>query len=250
MPELKPMNLTAQIMHTARGNPPSTLADSAISNCFPGLEYDLRNIWKNLFEGIELHESGLGEAGHRVVGVESGSAAEAAGVTVFALLLSVNGISLEGPVTTPVQPTTRTTALEFSNALAAVFSLAGQDVDCQFATQAATIDVTLRMRPIFEKASLAEALAEPGAMTQSLCSPWQADYRECGCYYWAASRPDYVNVEPDGSGHDWMQDDRSPGAPYRPDGGGHGSPPHISYDDLYQSWEEHLKFIIEGEDSE
>ena len=43
MQGMEPTNVTAQIMHSARGNPPSVLANTAISNCFPGLEYDLRN---------------------------------------------------------------------------------------------------------------------------------------------------------------------------------------------------------------
>jgi ferritin-like protein len=34
--------------------------------------------------------------------------------------------------------------------------------------------------------------AEVGALTRSLCSPWQWDFTDCGCYYWAASRPDIV----------------------------------------------------------
>jgi hypothetical protein len=33
------------------------------------------------------------------------------------------------------------------------------------------------------------------ALSQSLCSPWQNDYRDCGCFYWAASHPDYVDVD-------------------------------------------------------
>jgi len=40
---------------------------------------------------------------------------------------------------------------------------------------------------------------EPGMLTQSLCSPWQWDFADCGCYYWAASRPDIV-IGPDGGG--------------------------------------------------
>jgi rubrerythrin len=34
--------------------------------------------------------------------------------------------------------------------------------------------------------------AARGTLTQSLCSPWQWDFADCGCYYWAASRPDIV----------------------------------------------------------
>lgn len=36
---------------------------------------------------------------------------------------------------------------------------------------------------------------EPGVLTESLCSPWQWDFADCGCYYWAASRPDIVMGE-------------------------------------------------------
>ena len=54
---IEPRNLTAQLHHRAAGNPPSTLPDSAISNCFPGLEFDFRNIWRRVFEGIEIHEA-------------------------------------------------------------------------------------------------------------------------------------------------------------------------------------------------
>jgi len=50
-------NLTAQLRYRAAGNPPGTLPDSAISNCFPGLEFDFRNVWKRIFAGIEMHEA-------------------------------------------------------------------------------------------------------------------------------------------------------------------------------------------------
>lgn len=36
--------------------------------------------------------------------------------------------------------------------------------------------------------------AESGVLTRSLCSPWQWDFADCGCYYWAASRPDIITV--------------------------------------------------------
>ena len=57
------------------------------------------------------------------------------------------------------------------------------------------------VRSFFETgtAVISPELAEPGELTQGLCSPWQNDYRECSCYYWASARPDYVNVEPTAS---------------------------------------------------
>jgi len=55
---IKPNNVTAkQLLHRATGNPPSTLPNSAISNCFPGLEFDFRNVWRRIFEGVTMHEA-------------------------------------------------------------------------------------------------------------------------------------------------------------------------------------------------
>ena len=48
-----------------------------------------------------------------------------------------------------------------------------------------------------DTAVIRRTLADAGELTQGLCSPWQNDYRECSCYYWASARPDFVNVETD-----------------------------------------------------
>ena len=60
----------------------------------------------------------------------------------------------------------------------------------------------LEVSPFFEDntAVISDALAAAGELTQGLCSPWQNDYRECSCYYWASARPDFVNVDDDDSG--------------------------------------------------
>ncbi|HEY0611855.1 MAG TPA: hypothetical protein VGD35_19420, partial [Chitinophaga sp.] len=89
----------------------------------------------------------------------------------------------------------------------------------------------------------------PGELTHGLCAPWQNDYRECACYYWAASRPDYVNVEPgeNGLSHGdmWLSKRRT----------GHYVPDNrvdtrlVSYDDLFKNWEGELNFIIKGRDA-
>lgn len=41
-------------------------------------------------------------------------------------------------------------------------------------------------------------LFEPGDLTRSLCAPWQYDFTDCGCFYWASNKPDLVAVDPDG----------------------------------------------------
>ncbi len=66
---------------------------------------------------------------------------------------------------------------------------------------------------------------QPGELMQGLCSPWQHDFRDCYCHYWASNRPDLVFGDvypgepllPDGEAEDpslnipldWMRADRS-----------------------------------------
>ena len=158
--------------------------------------------------------------------------------------------------------------LEWSNTIAMIFDKQGKTVSCEFTAQPAdkevlpgnpdvkTRTVELEMRHIFEQVQidgasanlpvLAEPLAQPGELSQGLCSPWQNDYRECACYYWAASRPDYVNVTAadDGTsrGDNWMQRERT--GTYVPDN--RDPMLTLAYDDLFTKWESVLKFVIRG----
>src|ERR1041385_9525193 len=95
---IKPKNLTAQFAHPAAGNPPSTLPAASISNFFPGLEFDLRSMWKHIFVGVELHESGNGTGGHQVLAVTPGSAAASGGIAVGHRLRSVDDRPVEALV--------------------------------------------------------------------------------------------------------------------------------------------------------
>jgi len=249
---IEPINLAAQLHHRAVGNPPSTLPDSAISNCFPGLEFDFRNIWRRLFEGIELHE-----ASGFVVGADP-ALSELAGrylvqVAEFPTLMTVRSPGEEDSVD----------FMEWSNALAdVVANYSGESVECTFARADDlndTVTAELQVRPLFVRsdatqtstALIDEVIAQPGELTQSLCSPWQNDYRECGCYYWAASRPDYVNVEPTAegasSGRNWMDGDPE-AKEYQPDDP--EAEDQIGYEELFRDWEGLLRFIVGGRDSD
>ena len=100
--------------------------------------------------------------------------------------------------------------MEWSNALARVVQRGNGRVICDFSAEASEdkqqpwsddpknhVSFEFKVRPFFEpdSAVIARALADAGELTQGLCSPWQNDYRECSCYYWASARPDFVNVE-------------------------------------------------------
>jgi hypothetical protein len=264
---LTPSNRTAQLHHRGDGNPFSVLPRTAISNCFPGLEFDFRNLWRRAFEGIVLLESN-----NYVVEAEDPAHAD----LVRRRLLRIDGLPTVVITTGPVFPGGRPQTLatqsnpnavsfmEWSNSIARVIAKQGQEVFCEFNADPLPDDGEvlpedmkllgrpLRLRKFFEgeTAAIAAELLRPGELTQGLCSPWQNDYRECACYYWAASRPDYVNVEPgpDGlsRGDLWMSKKRT--GTYIPDS--RADSRLLSYDDLFQAWEKYLRFIIQGRDAE
>jgi hypothetical protein len=274
MKEIEAKNLSAQLQFRAAGNPPSVRPDSAISNCFPGLETDFRNVWKRVLTGIELHESS-----NLVVGVEKGADERLHVLASGYRLLSIEEIpmtvAVKGPKTLggPVEPLTdtgfgeNTMPLEWSNALAGVLNREHRTVRCKFQSIKDPNDireVPLVLRDFFERKLVAgellttpvisRDLVSPGELTQSLCSPWQNDYRECACFYWAASRPDYVNVEarPDGTsiGQNWMQKDRTEATPKTYIVDDRTDPRLISYRDLFVHWERSLKFEFDGNDED
>jgi hypothetical protein len=278
MNEIDPLNLSAQVAYRAAGNPPPTTPATAISNCFPGLECDFRNVWRHIFEGIVLHESD-----NYVVEVEDKKfdnlkLCRLLYVEDDPLLVQVRGPTAPG--TDPV--VLGTTNLEWSNALAAKLSTPGAEFTCFFTNEPADVEprimddftpaqlreellrtarsVKLRIRPFFASftgrsgavllPAISKELLAPGDLTQSLCSPWQNDYRECACYYWAASRPDYVNIEagPDGLSHGqhWFTRDRNGPREYIPDDLEDSR--LFSYEDLFANWQELLSFEIRGRD--
>ncbi len=252
--------LLEQLSYRAAGNPPGTLPTTAISNCFPGLEFDFRNVWKNIFKGIELHESdNLVVAAdpefkdllfHRLVRIRLQRGEQQ-------IITIVEGPRRAKGEAEPLGPA----ALEWANALALVVREAGQFVTCEFTRKRAVRPVRpdvetdpfqLEVRAFFEPgtAVIARDLITPGQLTQSLCSPWQNDYRECACYYWAASRPDFVNVDVSrtgtSAGENWMQIRGENPGQYVIEEAGTG---WYSYEDMFRRWETVLQFEIQGRDS-
>lgn len=265
--KLNPTNRTAQLNYRALGNPESTLPHTAISNCFPGLEYDFRNLWRRTFVGLVMLENS-----NFVVAAEDAKLAHLVGHRLLKIdgldaVTNVHGPQLPNNDDRPLTSGTNPTAAAFTewgNLLAHVLQKQGQSVKCVFTKAEArhegmppknpcdTIEVDLAVRHFFVGDSMAPSpgLIQPGEMTHGLCSPWQNDYRECACYYWAASRPDFVNAEPgpDGLTHGdmWMSKERT--GEYIPDDRVDGR--LHSYDDLFREWQTLLKFQVKGHDAE
>ncbi|MFZ6759493.1 hypothetical protein ACO0K9_19990 [Undibacterium sp. Ji50W] len=261
-------NLTAQIHHRGTGNPASVLPRSAISNCFPGLEFDFRNLWRRAFEGITLVENNnyVVDAEPAHADLKSRRLLRFAGLDAGTMVVTTGPVFPDGSSGTlaSVANPNAVSFMEWSNSIARIIHLQGKMVECEFtldkdadtevlySKDTPTLKVNLKLRHFFEAntASFNPALLHPGELTQGLCAPWQNDYRECACYYWAASRPDYVNVEPgvDGlsRGDMWFAKKRT--GTYIPDN--RTDTRLYSYDDLFKSWQEDLQFIIRGKDAD
>ncbi|HEU0135518.1 MAG TPA: hypothetical protein VFR28_11910 [Allosphingosinicella sp.] len=268
-------DLAAQLNYRGRGNPANSHPVSAISNCFPGLEFDFRTAWRRMFEDIQLSEHNnyvvsAAEAakdlkGRRLLLIEDEEGKFATAV----LTVGVQNPGLgDGTLSTGANPE-GVSFMEWSNSLARVWRSQGKTVTGWFTADKSDTErlppketdglhrAELKVRSFFDSnaegerlPSLNPALLDPGDLSEGLCSPWQNDYRECACYYWAASRPDYVNVvdTPEGitTGEHWLS--KEPSDSYVPDD--RADPRLWSYDDLFQDWQGRLRFIIGGTDEQ
>jgi hypothetical protein len=268
---LTPRNLTAQLLYRGRGNPLNTHMASSVGNVCPGLELDFRSVWKRSFEGITLveHDNFVVDADgdhhdlkeHRLLTIQLPHIEDEWPVVTQAIGPTADG-SYVMPLGTGDNPDAVVT-LEWSNTLSHIWKYQGQYLTCRFTRERMpnrqvlanipkeeTITRKLKVRDFFEAGTtvINEELATPGELTQGLCSPWQNDFRECACYYWATSRPDYVNVEPADNGgsrgDNWMQKQRT--GQYVVDD--YKDNRLINYQELFTQWEELLKFQIGGRD--
>ena len=272
----------AQLHHVAKGNPVSSRPIMAVGNCTPGLEVDFRAVWRRVFEGIVLREWDnlvlKAEApayqrlvGHRLLKVEydhpdgHGDDQHRSFLTMTTQIGPSPADMASKSVVLSFEANPHGLApLEWSNLLAAMLhERAGKTVTCTFSAKRAFSDMVawnekdkhikteFRVRRFFEEDTsvISQELAEPGELTQGLCSPWQNDYRECSCYYWASARPDFVNLEaaPSGAsaGDNWLQKERT--GTYVPDD--YADERLVLYDDLFEAWEKWLRFAIQGKDA-
>ncbi len=281
---LTALNLTAQLNYEAIGNPISSRPVTSVANCCPGLEVDFRAVWRRMFKGIVLREYDnlvidvdpdvtdpaiIALVGQQLLRVRFSRHGAVPQFLMYTPMLGPASSDPEGEIrlTTQFNPQ-GVAAVEWSNALAAVVlrGRSGKHVFCDF-TKDLPPDQKDQMQEISEKpknyrtmkfevrnffdpgtAVISDVLASPGELTQGLCSPWQNDYRECSCYYWASARPDFINVEPAGNGlskgDNWFQIERT--GTYVPDD--YVDSRLVLYDELFLNWERWLRFQVGGRD--
>lgn len=265
------------------GNAVSTRLESGVGNCFPGLECDLRNLERRFFPFLEVDVlASFAQVRVLSVDVAGVNAAAASGAIDAATAASYRLVAQ----TMPAAPTTpnaawmisvlegtfgplghRTLTLPLSNdasfgpdreppdAWTAIRMLTeGTDVRIELARANAT-PVTLRgrrTRYLDDNGALADVFL-PGELTQSLCSPWTHDFRDCGCFYWASNHPD-ITLPPDPPANTadirwnqrvvWQRRDRTPGQPPAPATVDGPDEQQMAYHEINRDWQR-LNFVLE-----
>ena len=270
--------LPASVVPVA-GNPASTRLEAGVGNCYPGLECDLRNLERRFFPFLEV------DIGDPIVAVIAVDAA-AARAAHLAGTIDKDAAATYRHLSTTMKRGAHWRIVAIHGQFGSLGTLAvdltanrvssiGRDrlpIDNWTAVRLLTADsvVTLTLAKGRTRRTLAGprarylgddgALADffrPGELTQSLCSPWTHDFRDCGCFYWASNHPDIaqplVSVPPSDQ-VDWHSDviwerrDR-----------GTTRPPHektrataadadaleMHHHEINSRWQE-LNFVVEG----
>jgi Ferritin-like len=257
------------------GNPMSTRLESGIGNCFPGLECDLRNLERRFFPFLETD---IGDNSIVVVGVDSRGAAAAANsgglpadaAKAYQTIARDVAASRSWQVTqlagtfgslgrltidiATLNPPSSGNGRRPPDAWTAVRMLTeGTQVVLTLTRGNATLQLTgNRARYLDDNGALADMFL-PGELTQSLCSPWTHDFRDCGCYYWASNHPDIAlpPLPPMASPDDpqwnlavmWERQDRTIATPPRPATLADPTPFEMRYQEINDAWQS-LNFVV------
>jgi hypothetical protein len=193
------------------GNPISTRLESGIGNCFPGLECDLRNLERRFFPFLEVDiEDTILVVSVDTVGVAAARASGKLTSAAFEAYAKVaTGTWTVDTIAGTFGPLGKM-SIRISDLRSVSTGKRRRPVDAWTAVRVLTEGTQVRLGLVSDvsggrisrvtltgnrQAYLGDdgALASiflPGELTQSLCSPWTHDFRDCACYYWASNHPD------------------------------------------------------------
>jgi hypothetical protein len=255
-----PRNLTARAEFRVTGNPIVTRPEDAVANCFPGLELDVRNLDRRFFPGLVFNFVELGsnnklvQCGAKLAYVDDAEDPD----LEFNLKETQNRLygvmnippkvakALSGRFTDTLKASLRSGDwfldwIEQDKKRLSMKGLSGLEVwRLVRGLEPGLVSIGLRRRKGGSKTitlhgwrrlytdpttGVISGAYQPGELMQGLCSPWQHDFRDCYCHYWASNRPDLVfgdlypgePVLPDGEAEDpslnrrldWMRANRS-----------------------------------------
>ena len=257
-----PRNLTARAAFAVAGNPVVTRTEGAVANCFPGLELDVRNLDRRFFPGLvfnfvdyaDVEKEGT-QYGAKLAYIDAledpdlqlnDASTQQRLYEVMKIKKAVARALYDDLVTADPGPLPSTGNwflewLQVGTKRISMRGLTGLTV-WRLVRSLEPGPVTIRLvdrdkrhdpktlhgwRRLFTDpmTGVISAAYQPGELMQGLCSPWQHDFRDCYCHYWASNRPDLVmgevypgeRVLPDGDAEDpsrnlrvdWMRAYRS-----------------------------------------
>ena len=314
-----PRNLTARAAYRVVGNPASTRLESGVGNCYPGLEYDHRNLDRRFFPGLVFEFVSQGDAsapsvarqGARLVEVvtsdpdlspdltrqadrvapaaallqalQDPARADLADGTWFLDAIEQGGHRIELNATDEAGQTSPLDGMVVWRLVrclepgAVTLRLARRPGPADAAAPSTRPRAVAPLRPgasatapkagnleligwrrqfVDPTTGIFPSVYDAGELTQSLCSPWQHDFRDCGCHYWASNHPDIVLAEeapterslPSGASADaarsqtridWLRSDRARARAAAALGTiGQNRPFQMDHYEINQRWEE------------
>jgi hypothetical protein len=288
----KPRNRTARA--AVVGNPASARLDASVANCFPGLELDVRNLDGRFFPGLlfrvvtapaaPVPEALPNQAGIRLAYVDYqndpmlpersdepwvqtllGQLGGDIGNTLSDGRWYLQWIEQSGKRISTDQPDGKPYDGElvwrFLRSIAPDAPLTIGLVRRDAKAPQPVVELSGYRRRYATPDGVISTAFPPGELTQSLCNPWQHDFRDCACYYWASNHPDVVLGQGNGQDIpggdpkdpttaltylDWLRRDRTPaGEVAAPVTRSDARPDQIDHFEINQRWQE-LEFVIGG----
>jgi hypothetical protein len=269
------------------GNPVSTRLEAGVGNCFPGLEFDMRNLERRFFPFLEVEfgADGSGQPAIFVVSVDSAAVNAAAAAGTIArdqadayrkvavglgpgvqwTVRQIDGdfgalgkrtitLAMLQPTSTgdnrlPVDAWTAARLLVEDSAVTLTLSLVPP------APGSSDVVLTGRRAQYLDETGALARIFQPGELTQSLCSPWTHDFRDCACFYWASNHPDIALPPvpadlPTGAADvlknetPWERRNRSVARPPVATARGPRDVPEMEHHQINRDWQQ-LNFVLE-----
>src|SRR5262249_1318232 len=263
-----PRNLTARAAYRVAGNPDTTRPEDSVSNCYPGLDTDVRNLDRRFFPGLVFEfvarrdtdrpytepmrygallayvdhwgdpdlqpqylltlpdnvRKEIQDLSTDLLKMLRGAQGDALRKNEWYLdWIEQHGkrITMDRLDTTPATPLDGLFVWRLVRGLEpgpVTIGLVRRD------TRETMVLKGWRRRFTHPVTGVLSGAYQAGELLQSLCSPWQHDFRDCSCHYWATNRPDVVfgavergdtqdgNVEATQQANmllDWIRADRS-----------------------------------------
>ncbi len=295
MSDITPRNRTARAARPAViGNPASSRMESGVGNCFPGLEMDVRNLEGRFFPGLlfwviteplaPVPEAIPNQAGIRLkyldyeadpmlperseeawvqtlLATYSGATGQAMSTGRWYLHWIEQGGKRISCYQSTGEPYDGELLWRFVRCLVPDAPLKIALIQRDAAAPQPVVELSGYRRRYTGEEGVIDTSYPPGELTESMCNPWQHDFRDCACYYWASNHPDVVlgegqgkslvNGDPAGTTAavtwlDWLRRDRSPaGAVGAPASRSAARAAQLDHFEINRRWQD-LAFVIGG----